>query len=55
MASGSGPVTIAASPAISGSEARSETITGQPHAIASITGSPNPSYREGTTRHSAPE
>ena len=39
----------AASPATSGSEPRFETTTGTPHAIASSTGSPNPSSNDGRT------
>jgi hypothetical protein len=39
----SGGTTTAASPAISGKAPADETIAGQPHAIASSGGKPNPS------------
>ena len=39
----------------SGSDARSDERTGMPAAIASRTGRPKPSYKDGKTRRSAPE
>src|SRR5262249_61817765 len=45
--SASGGIKWAASPATSGSEAAFDASTGHPDAIASRTGRPNPSYREG--------
>src|SRR5207244_1392771 len=49
----SGSNSLAASPTISGSDAASEQATGQPHAIASSGGWPNPSYSEGKTTAAA--
>jgi hypothetical protein len=37
----------AASPATSGKQDTADVITGTPHAIASATGKPNPSYNDG--------
>src|SRR5439155_7246008 len=45
----SGSTSTAASPATSGSDERSEVTTGHPHAIASSTGRPKPSNRDGYT------
>lgn len=42
-----GSTKSAAFPATSGNEELFEAITGQPDAIASMTGNPNPSYNEG--------
>ncbi len=54
IASGSsGSNRTAASPHTSGSEPAAAAATGQPHAIASTGGRPNPSYRLGKTRQAA--
>ena len=54
IAAGSaGSNSSAASPATSGSDARSEHATGTPRAIASSTGSPKPSYSDGNTNAAA--
>ena len=45
----SGAIGVAASPATSGSEPPDDTTTGTPHAIASSTGRPKPSSRDGST------
>ena len=53
--SASGSQRMAASPATSGSDDRLEAIEGVPHAIASRSGRPNPSYSDGMTKQSAAE
>src|SRR5581483_3360774 len=50
----SGSARTAASPAASSSDGCEETTHGVPHAIASITGMPNPSNRDGYTNARAP-
>ena len=45
----------AASPQTSGKDATFDTTTGQPQAMASNGGIPNPSYNEGKIKHSALE
>ena len=49
-----GSTSSAASPAVSGSAETFDVRTGVPQAIASRTGSPNPSYSDGYTSASAP-
>ena len=49
-----GPQRMAAPPAISGRLVASLQTTGQPEAIASSTGMPNPSKSDGKTRAAAP-
>ena len=49
-----GSTGTAASPATSGSDDDADTTVGTPRAIASSTGSPNPSYSDGYTNVSAP-
>ena len=46
---------IPQSPITSGNDETFDVITGQPHCIASKTGSPKPSYNDGYTKHSALE
>ena len=47
------PIGMAAWPATSGKDPRFDTTTGTPHAIASRTGKPNPSSKEGRTSMAA--
>src|SRR6201985_1129388 len=54
MLSESGSVYATASPPTSGSEVQWVVSTGAPHAIASSTGSPNPSPRLGNATTGAP-
>ena len=46
-----GSTSTPASPTTSGRDDTLDASTGTPQAIASSTGSPNPSYNEGYTRH----
>ncbi|PYP71210.1 MAG: hypothetical protein DMD41_13155 [Gemmatimonadetes bacterium] len=48
-----GSTSTAASAAISGNDERFDVTTGHPHAIASATGNPKPSYSDGYTHSRA--
>src|SRR3990172_11457321 len=49
-----GSMSMQASPATSGIDDVVDDMTGHPHCMASSTGSPNPSYRDGNINTSAP-